>query len=76
MACKNETSIALLRSDNEKLLLGCINVENENKKLRQKWECGRKTIIHSDYKPLEVILKKPLYKAPKRLQDDSENTIL
>ena len=29
---------------------------------------GRKTIIHSDHKPLEEILKKPLYKAPKRLQ--------
>ena len=29
---------------------------------------GLKTIIHSDHKPLEAILKKPLYKAPKRLQ--------
>ena len=28
---------------------------------------GRKTIIQSDHKPLEAILKKPLYKAPKRL---------
>ena len=38
MACKNETSIALLRSDHEKLLLRCINVENENIKLRRKCE--------------------------------------
>ena len=29
---------------------------------------GRKTIIHSDHKPLEAILKKTFYKAPKRLQ--------
>ena len=33
MACKNQTSIALLR---RKLLLRCINVENENIKLRRK----------------------------------------
>ena len=37
MACKNETSIALLRSDHEKLLR-CINVENDNIKLRRKCE--------------------------------------
>ena len=29
---------------------------------------GRKTIIHSDHKPLEMIIRKPLHKAPKRLQ--------
>ena len=29
---------------------------------------GRKTIVHTDHKPLESILKKPLYRAPKRLQ--------
>ena len=29
---------------------------------------GRKTIIHSDHKPLEMIVRKPLHKAPKRLQ--------
>ena len=29
---------------------------------------GRKTIVYSDHKPLESILKKPLYRAPKRLQ--------
>ena len=28
---------------------------------------GRKTIIPSDHKPLEATIKKPLYKAPKRL---------
>ena len=38
MACKNQTSIALPRSDHEKLLLRCINVENENIKLRRKCE--------------------------------------
>ena len=38
MACKNQTSIALLSSDHEKLLLRCINVENENIKLRRKCE--------------------------------------
>ena len=27
----------------------------------------RKTIIHSDHKPLEMIVRKPLHKAPKRL---------
>ena len=29
---------------------------------------GRKTIIHTDHKPLEAIVKKPLQKAPKRIQ--------
>ena len=29
---------------------------------------GRRTIIHSDHKPLEMIVRKPLHKAPKRLQ--------
>ena len=29
---------------------------------------GRKTIVYSDHKPLESILKKPLCPAPKRLQ--------
>ena len=29
---------------------------------------GRKVNVESDHKPLEVILKKPLYKAPKRLE--------
>ena len=29
---------------------------------------GRRTIVHSDHKPLESILKKPLHRAPKRLQ--------
>ena len=29
---------------------------------------GRTTIVHSDHKPLEVILNKPLHYAPKRLQ--------
>ena len=29
---------------------------------------GRKTIIHSDHKSLEMIVRKPLHKAPKRLQ--------
>ena len=28
----------------------------------------RKTIVHTDYKPLESIIKKPLHRAPKRLQ--------
>ena len=29
---------------------------------------GNKTIVFSDHKPLESILKKPLHHAPKRLQ--------
>ena len=29
---------------------------------------GRRTIVHSDHKPLEMIVKKPLHKAPMRLQ--------
>ncbi|KAL9989578.1 hypothetical protein ACROYT_G004142 [Oculina patagonica] len=29
---------------------------------------GRKTVVFSDHKPLESILKKPLHRAPKRLQ--------
>ncbi|CAB4006649.1 Transposon Ty3-G Gag-Pol poly [Paramuricea clavata] len=29
---------------------------------------GRKTIVHSDHKPLQSILKKPLHRAPKRLK--------
>ena len=29
---------------------------------------GRHTIVHSDHKPLESIMKKPLHKAPRRLQ--------
>ena len=29
---------------------------------------GRKTIAHTDHKPLELIVKKPLHRAPKRLQ--------
>ena len=29
---------------------------------------GRRTIIHNDHKPLENILQKPLYRAPRRLQ--------
>ena len=38
MARKSQTSIALIRSDHEKLLLRCINVQNENIKLRRKCE--------------------------------------
>ena len=30
---------------------------------------GRHTVVYSDYKPLELILRKPLIKAPKRLQN-------
>ena len=30
---------------------------------------GRHTVVYSDHKPLEMILKKPLIKAPKRLQN-------
>lgn len=29
---------------------------------------GRETVVHSDHKPLETIIKKPLHKAPRRLQ--------
>lgn len=29
---------------------------------------GRKTTVHTDHKPLEMIVRKPLHKAPKRLQ--------
>ncbi|KAK2178660.1 hypothetical protein NP493_536g01003 [Ridgeia piscesae] len=29
---------------------------------------GRRTNVHSDHKPLEMIVKKPLHKAPRRLQ--------
>ena len=29
---------------------------------------GRRTIVHTDHKPLEMIAKRPLYKAPRRLQ--------
>ena len=29
---------------------------------------GHKTFVHSDHKPLEMIVRKPLYKAPKRFQ--------
>jgi len=29
---------------------------------------GRKTIVHTDHKPLESIVKKPLHRAPRRLQ--------
>ena len=29
---------------------------------------GRKVTVQSDHKPLEIISRKPLYKAPKRLQ--------
>ena len=29
---------------------------------------GRKTIVHTDHKPLESIVKKLLHRAPKRLQ--------
>ena len=29
---------------------------------------GRKTYVHSDHKPLESLYKKPLFDAPKRLQ--------
>ena len=29
---------------------------------------GRRTIVHSDHKPLEIIVKKPLHEAPRRLQ--------
>ena len=29
---------------------------------------GRRTIVHTDHKPLESIVKKPLHHAPKRLQ--------
>ena len=29
---------------------------------------GRRTIVHTDHKPLESIVKKPLHRAPKRLQ--------
>ncbi|XP_033096924.1 uncharacterized protein LOC117101151 [Anneissia japonica] len=32
------------------------------------WEVGRHTRVISDHKPLEAIIKKPLVKAPKRLQ--------
>ena len=30
---------------------------------------GRHTMVYSDHKPLEMILKKPLIKAPKKLQN-------
>jgi transposase InsO family protein len=36
-------------------------------KFRQ-YTYGQHTTVYSDHKPLEAILKKPLYKAPKRLQ--------
>ena len=29
---------------------------------------GRRTVVHTDYKPLESIFTKPLHRAPKRLQ--------
>ena len=29
---------------------------------------GRETIVHTDHKPLESIVKKPLHRAPKRSQ--------
>ena len=29
---------------------------------------GRRTIVHTDHKPSESIVKKPLHRAPKRLQ--------
>ena len=29
---------------------------------------GRRTVVHTDHKPLESIFKKPLHRAPKRLQ--------
>lgn len=29
---------------------------------------GRRTVAYSDHRPLESILKKPLHRAPKRLQ--------
>ena len=32
------------------------------------YTCGRLVIVHSDHKPLESIVKKLLFKAPKHLQ--------
>ena len=32
------------------------------------YTCGRLVIVHSDHKPLESIVKKSLFKAPKYLQ--------
>ena len=29
---------------------------------------GRRTVVHTDHKPLESIFAKPLHRAPKRLQ--------
>ena len=29
---------------------------------------GRRTVVDSDHRPLELILKKPLHRAPKRFQ--------
>ena len=29
---------------------------------------GRRTVVHTDHKPLESIFMKPLHRAPKRLQ--------
>jgi hypothetical protein len=36
-------------------------------KFRQ-YTFGRKTLVHTDHKPLEAIVKKPLHSAPRRLQ--------
>lgn len=48
----------------EKEMLAIVfSVENFND-----YMFGRKTIVHSDHKPLESIVKKPLHRAPKRLQ--------
>ena len=32
------------------------------------YTCGRKAVVFSDHKPLDSIFKKPLHRAPKRLQ--------
>ena len=47
----------------EEMLAVIVAVEKFNN-----YTFGRKTIVHSDHKPLESILKKPLHRAPKRLQ--------
>ena len=45
----------------------CLAIVFSSERFHQ-YTFGRQTIVHSDHKPLESIMRKPLSKAPKRLQ--------
>ena len=60
-------ALSLLQNASMHRLKECLAIMFSLERFHQ-YTFGCKTIIHSDHKPLEMIVRKPLHKAPKRLQ--------